>query len=170
MWDYVHWKEMKKFKIFLLYKILQLYFTLCPTMDWKKTQIINRPFFYILNKSIVPTEIKIYYMMLDYWWLRVRFLMVYLEIFHSHYPASNWASNRNEYKRSFLRRKSDHLHVPTVLKSRSLKILEFSRPELACNGIAFPFYYKQRDDFNLCITYCFLFASYINIWRYTWHP
>jgi len=32
-----------------------------------------------------------------------------------------------------------HLHVPTVLKSRSLDLLEPPGPVQACNGIALPF-------------------------------
>ena len=32
-----------------------------------------------------------------------------------------------------------HLHVPTVLKSGSLNLLETSGPVMACNGIALPF-------------------------------
>ena len=39
------------------------------------------------------------------------------------------ASNRNEYQ---------HLHVPIVLKSGSLNLLEPSRPVQVCNGIASP--------------------------------
>ena len=46
-----------------------------------------------------------------------------------------------------------HLHVPTVLKSCCLKFLENSGPAHACTGIALPFYYAQRDKFNLCITF-----------------
>jgi len=34
-----------------------------------------------------------------------------------------------------------HLHLPTVLKSGSLKLLEPSGPLQACNGIALPFYF-----------------------------
>jgi hypothetical protein len=34
-----------------------------------------------------------------------------------------------------------HLHVPIVLKSGSLNLLELSGPVQACNGIASPFKY-----------------------------
>ena len=36
-------------------------------------------------------------------------------------------------------RRPYHLHVPIVLKSGSLNLLELSGPVLACNGIALPF-------------------------------
>ena len=35
--------------------------------------------------------------------------------------------------------KTYHLHVPTVLKSGSLNLLEPSGPVQACNGISLPF-------------------------------
>jgi len=38
-----------------------------------------------------------------------------------------------------------HLHVPTVLKSGSLNLLEASGPFQACNGIALPFYYRLLE-------------------------
>ena len=49
------------------------------------------------------------------------------------------ASNRNEYQEYFLGVKSGRcvgLHVPIVLKSGSLNLLEHSGPVQACNGIA----------------------------------
>jgi hypothetical protein len=44
-------------------------------------------------------------------------------------------------------------HVPTVLKRRRLNLLEPSAPVHESTGIVSPFYYKQRDDLNLCIIY-----------------
>jgi len=74
-------------------------------------------------------------------------------IFHCHNPSGRTiygpgvdsASNRNEYQECFLGVKAAgawgwqpyHLHVPTVLKSGSLNLLEPSGPGHACNGIAF---------------------------------
>jgi len=64
-----------------------------------------------------------------------------------HYgPGVDPASNRNEYQEYFLGVKAAgaygwqpyHLHVPTVLKSGSLNLLELSGPVQACNGIALP--------------------------------
>jgi hypothetical protein len=72
--------------------------------------------------------------------------MVSLEFFiDMNLPA---ASNRNEYQEYFLGEKAAgalgsqpcHLHVPIVLKSGSLNLLEPSGPVQACNGIALPFY------------------------------
>ena len=66
--------------------------------------------------------------------------------FRPHYgPGVDSASNRNEYQEYFLGVKVAgaygwqpyHLHVPTVLKSGSLNLLESSGPVQACNGIAF---------------------------------
>jgi len=65
--------------------------------------------------------------------------------FRSHYgPGVDSASNRNEYQEYLLGVKTagayglqpNHLHVPIVLKSGSLNLLELSRPGQACNGIA----------------------------------
>ena len=63
-------------------------------------------------------------------------------------PGVDLASNRNEYQEYFLVIKSAggwgwqpyHLHVPIVLKSGSLNLLEPSGPVQACNGIALLFY------------------------------
>jgi hypothetical protein len=63
-------------------------------------------------------------------------------------PGVNSASNRNEYQEYILGvkaagaqgRQPCHLHVPIVLKSVSLNLLEPSGPVEACNGIALPFY------------------------------
>jgi hypothetical protein len=68
--------------------------------------------------------------------------------FQSHSgPGVDSASNRNEYQECFPGVKAAgaqgwqpcHLHVPIVLKSGSLKLLEASGPVKACNGIALPF-------------------------------
>ena len=63
-----------------------------------------------------------------------------------------------------------YIHVPTVLKSCSLNLLETARPVYACTGIDLPSDYNQRDGLNLRITYCPLFARYRNIQRPTSHP
>jgi hypothetical protein len=62
-------------------------------------------------------------------------------------PGVDSACNRNEYREYFLGGKGGrcvglqpyHFHVPTVLKSGSLKLLEPSGSVQACNGIALPF-------------------------------
>ena len=70
-----------------------------------------------------------------------------------HYgPGVDSASNRNEYQEYFLGGNGGrctglqpyHLHVPTVLKSGSLNLLEPSRPVQTCNGIALPFTYLSE--------------------------
>ena len=67
--------------------------------------------------------------------------------FRSHCgPGVDSASNRDEYQEYFLGVnaagaegwQSYHLHVSTVLKSGSLKLLEPSGSAQACNGIALP--------------------------------
>ena len=67
--------------------------------------------------------------------------------FRPHYgPEVDSASNRNEYQEYFLGIKAAgaqawqpyHLHVPIVLKSGSLNLLETSKSVQACNGIALP--------------------------------
>ena len=61
--------------------------------------------------------------------------------FWPHYgPGVDSASNRNEYQEYFLgvKKRPYHLHVPIVLKSGSLNLLEPSGPVQACNGIALP--------------------------------
>ena len=58
------------------------------------------------------------------------------------------ASERNKYQEYILGVKAAgvyiwqpyHLHVPIVLKSRSLSLLEPSGPVQACKGIALPLY------------------------------
>ena len=71
--------------------------------------------------------------------------------FRLHYgPGVDSASNRNEYQEYFLVVKAAvawgwqpyHLHVPIVLKSGSLNLLETSGLVQACNGIALPLPYK----------------------------
>jgi len=83
--------------------------------------------------------------------------MVSLEFFldiilPTHYgPGVDSASNRNEYQEYFLGVKAAgayglqpyHLHVPIVLKSGSLNLLEPSGPVQACSGIALPFYHPN---------------------------
>jgi hypothetical protein len=62
-------------------------------------------------------------------------------------PGVDSASNRKEYQEYFLKVKEAgakdcqpyHLHMPIVLKSGSLNLLEPSGPVQACNGIALPF-------------------------------
>ena len=44
-----------------------------------------------------------------------------------------------------------HLHVPTVLKSGSLDLLEPSGPVQACNGTALPLPHSSYDLCQLCI-------------------
>ena len=61
-------------------------------------------------------------------------------------PGVDSASNRNEYQEYFPGVKAAcaygwqpyHFHVPIVLKSESLNLLEFIGPVRACNGIALP--------------------------------
>ena len=68
-------------------------------------------------------------------------------------PGVDSASNRNEYQEYFLGGKGGrcvvlttcHLHVPIVLKSGSLNLLEPSGPVQACNGTALPYSYSNRD-------------------------
>ena len=43
-----------------------------------------------------------------------------------------------------------HLHVPTVLKSGSLNLLEPSGPVQACNGIALPFNFFYPYTVEMC--------------------
>ena len=73
--------------------------------------------------------------------------MVSTKSFRPHYgPGVDSASNKNEYQEYFLGGKGGrcvrlqhyHLHVPIVLKSGSLNLLEASGPVQACNGIALP--------------------------------
>jgi len=84
---------------------------------------------------------------------RVRFPTVSLKFFQWHNPSRphygpgvDSTSDRNKYQEYFLGVKAAgakawqtyHLHVPTVSKSESLKLLEPSGPVQACNGIALP--------------------------------
>jgi len=64
-----------------------------------------------------------------------------------HNPGVDSASNRNEYQEYFLGVKAAgaqgwqpyYLHVPIVLKSGRLNLLEHSGPVQASNGIGFAF-------------------------------
>jgi hypothetical protein len=51
-----------------------------------------------------------------------------------------------------------HLHVPIILKSGSLNLLEHSGPVQACNGIALPFTYI----FNLVLNSLYVRAVFLN--------
>ena len=79
------------------------------------------------------------------------------ESFRPHYgPEVDSASNRNEYQEYFLGVKAAgawgwqpyHLHMPIVLKSGSLNILEPSGSLQACNGIALPLPLLFEADLN----------------------
>jgi len=74
--------------------------------------------------------------------------------FRPHYgPGVDSASSRNESQEYFLGVKaagawglqSYRLHVPNVLKSGSLKLLEPSGPFQTCNGIAFTLTFWSRN-------------------------
>ena len=76
-----------------------------------------------------------------------RFPMVSLDTIHWHNPSGRTmpgvdsVSNKNEYQKYFLGGKGGRCvglttHVPTVLKSGSLNLLEPSRPVQACLGTA----------------------------------
>jgi len=76
-------------------------------------------------------------------------------------PGVDSASNRNEYQEYFLGVKVAgawgwqpyHLHVPIVLKSRSLGLLEPPRSAQACNGIA------------LSLPYVMLYSTQSRVYR-----
>ena len=78
-------------------------------------------------------------------------------ILRPHYgPRVDSASNRNKYQEYFLEVKvagalgwSYRLHVPIVLKSGSLNLLELSRPVQACSGIALTFYLLLHENRGL---------------------
>jgi len=70
----------------------------------------------------------------------------FTQAFRPHYgPGVDSASNRNEHQGYLLVVKAAgaldwqlyHFHVPTVLRSGSLKFLRPSGPVQACNGIAY---------------------------------
>jgi len=80
----------------------------------------------------------------DFRWCHSNFSLTYY--FLPHYdPGVDSASNRNECQEYILGVKATgawgwkpyHLHVPIVLKSGSLNLLEHSEPVQACNRIAF---------------------------------
>jgi len=88
------------------------------------------------------------------------------QFFRPHYgPGVDSASNRNEYQEYFLGVKAAsaylwqpcHLHVPIVLNSGSLNVLELSGPVQACNGIALP----------LCV-YVYEYVIWTNIYSRKW--
>ena len=93
------------------------------------------------------------------WWL---WNFPLTQSFRPHYgPGVDSASNRNENQEYFLGVKTPgvygwqpcHFHVPTVLKSGSLKILEPPGPVQVCNGIALPFvlYFSSYVDLGACL-------------------
>jgi hypothetical protein len=59
-----------------------------------------------------------------------------LRLTHSLTEMSSWGGKGDQGWQPY------HLHVPTVLKSGSLNLLEPSGPVQACNGIGFTFYLK----------------------------
>ena len=71
-------------------------------------------------------------------------------------------SKRNEYQEYFLGEKPYHLHVPIVLKSGSLSLLEASGPVQACNGIALTFYIRviNKSKQNFVLSYKHLIILY----------
>ena len=59
-----------------------------------------------------------------------------------------------------------HIHVPIVLKSGSLNLLELSGPVQACNGIALPFItYKNRVPAQRYVCNCCRLVE-LYIWRW----
>jgi hypothetical protein len=72
--------------------------------------------------------------------------MIYCAATYQFGPGVDSASNRNEYQEYLLRVKAAgaygwqpcHLHVPIVLQTGSLNLLEPSAPVKACNWIALP--------------------------------
>jgi hypothetical protein len=73
------------------------------------------------------------------------------KFFRPHYGSGvDSAPNRNEYQEYFLGGKGGrcvvlttlHIHVPIVLKSGNVNLLDPSGPVQACNGIALPLYYN----------------------------
>jgi len=82
----------------------------------------------------------------DYRWCHWNFSLTYS--LRPHYgPGVDSTSNRNKYQECFLGVKAAgaqgwqlyHFHVPIVLKSGNLNLLEPSGPVQACNGIALHF-------------------------------
>ena len=74
-------------------------------------------------------------------------IFLLIQSFRSYYgPGVDSVSNRNECQEYFLGgkggrcvgRQTGHLHVPIVLKSGSLNLLETTRPVQACPGLAVP--------------------------------
>jgi len=81
----------------------------------------------------------------DSWWCHWNFLLTKFFLSHSG-PGVDSASNRNEYQEYFLVGKGGRcvglttlpIHVPNVLKSESLNLLESWGTVQACNGSALP--------------------------------
>ena len=91
----------------------------------------------------------------DFRWCHWNFSLI--QSFRPHYgPGVDSASNRNEYQEYFLGVKAGgaygwqtyHFHVPIVLKSGSVNLLEPSGPVQACNGIALPLH-EDRHTFAI---------------------
>ena len=69
-----------------------------------------------------------------------------------HGPGVDPAPSEDEYQERFLGVKAagawgwqpHHLHVPNVMKSGSLNLLEPSGAHRTCDGTALPFYYKWK--------------------------
>ena len=89
-------------------------------------------------------------------------MVLLTQSFRPHYGRGfDSASNRNEYQEYLLAVKAAgayvwqpyDLHVPTVLKSGSLNLLESSRPAQACNGIALP-YLLHYSYILACKSWC----------------
>ena len=82
-------------------------------------------------------------------------------------PGDHSASNRNEYQEYFLGVKAagadNHLHVPIVLKSGSLNLLEPSAPAQACKGIALPLLNMNISWHNRLSKIIYNERSYIEI-------
>jgi len=80
---------------------------------------------------------------------------------HTNGPEVDSASNRNGYQEYFLVGKGGRcawLHVPIVLKSVNLNLLEPSETVQACNGFAFTL---RADLSGVCLLYI------CNVW--SWH-
>ena len=103
-------------------------------------------------------------------------------IFHWHSPSGRTMalgltqpltemSTRNisyEVKASGVYRwQPNHLHVPTVLKSGSLNLLEPSGPVQSCNGTALP---SQHDPWMRLVIFWIHFSDLLSLVTYTLYP